>query len=152
MIAESNIKFSNLVRVFVYGTLKPGEANYKKYCAGKVVDVKRAFVQGKLFALPMGYPAMTLGDSQVHGYLLTFTNSKILKELDVLEDYHSDRQTPENLYNRQIIEVYEPRSLSLGWAWVYLMTLEQVEQLASFLQPDGWWSSCGLTGKYSYGL
>ncbi|MHC5832273.1 MAG: gamma-glutamylcyclotransferase, partial [Nostoc sp.] len=33
MIAESNIKFSNLVRVFVYGTLKPGEANYKKYCA-----------------------------------------------------------------------------------------------------------------------
>ncbi|MHC5830102.1 MAG: gamma-glutamylcyclotransferase, partial [Nostoc sp.] len=62
------------------------------------------------------------------------------------------RQTPENLYNRQIIEVYEPQSLSLGWAWVYLMTVEQVEQLAGFLQPDGWWSSCGLNANYSYSL
>ncbi|MHC5599235.1 MAG: gamma-glutamylcyclotransferase family protein [Nostoc sp.] len=147
MIAESNIKFPDLVRVFVYGTLKPGEANYQKYCAGKVVDVKRAFVQGKLFALPMGYPAMTLGDSQVHGYLLYFPNPKILNELDVLENYQPTRQPPENLYNRQIIEVYEPQSLSLGWAWVYVMTLEQVEQLAAFLQPDGWWSGSSLTAK-----
>ncbi|MEH2281044.1 MAG: gamma-glutamylcyclotransferase [Nostoc sp.] len=151
-MVESNIKFSDLIRVFVYGTLKPGEANYQKYCTGKIVDVKRAFVKGKLFAVPMGYPAMTLGDSQVHGYLLSFPNPKILNELDVLEDYQPNRQTPENLYNRQIIEVYEPQSLSLGWAWVYLMTLQQVEQLRGSLQPDGWWSGCGLTPKYSYDL
>ncbi|MBN3899378.1 MAG: gamma-glutamylcyclotransferase [Nostoc sp. NOS(2021)] len=151
-MVESNIKFSDLVRVFVYGTLKPGEANYKKYCGGKIVDVKRAFVQGKLFALPMGYPAMTLGDSQVHGYLLSFHNPRILNELDVLEDYQPNRQSPENLYNRQIIEVYELQSLFLGWAWVYLMTLEQVEQLGGFLQPDGWWSGCSLTPKHSYDL
>ncbi|MEH1944704.1 MAG: gamma-glutamylcyclotransferase [Nostoc sp.] len=151
-MVESNKKFSDLVRVFVYGTLKPGEANYKRYCAGKVVDVKLAFVQGKLFSLPMGYPVMTLGDSQVRGYLLSFANSRILNELDVLENYQSTRQTPENLYNRQIIEVYEPQSLSLGWAWVYLMTLERVEQLGGCLQPDGWWSGCGLTAKYSYDL
>ncbi|MEH1850746.1 MAG: gamma-glutamylcyclotransferase [Nostoc sp.] len=151
-MVESNIKFSDLVRVFVYGTLKPGEANYKRYCAGKVVDVKKAFVQGKLFALPMGYPAMTLGDSKVYGYLLSFSNPKILNELDVLEDYQPHRQTPENLYNRQIIEVYEPQSRSYSWAWVYLMTLKQVEQLRGFLQPDGWWSGCGLTLEYSFEL
>ncbi|MEH2368973.1 gamma-glutamylcyclotransferase family protein [Nostoc sp.] len=151
-MVESNIKLSDLVRVFVYGTLKPGEANYKRYCAGKVVDVKTAFVQGKLFALPMSYPAMTLGDSQVYGYLLSFSNPKILNELDVLEDYQPNRQTPENLYNRQIIEVYEPQSLSLGWAWVYLMTLEQVDRLGGFLQLRGWWSGCGLTPNYSYDL
>ena len=151
-MAELNIKFSDLVRVFVYGTLKPGEANHKRYCAGKVVNVKRAFVQGKLFALPMGYPAMTLGDSQVYGYLLSFSNPRILNELDVLEDYQPNRQPPEKLYNRQIIEVYEPQSLSLGWAWVYLMTVQQVEQLGGFLQPDGWWSGCGLTAKSSYDL
>jgi hypothetical protein len=51
--------------------------------------------------------------------------------------------------NRQIIEVHEPQSLSLGWALVYLMALEQVEQLGGFLQPDGWWSGCCLTAKYS---
>ncbi|MEH1802034.1 MAG: gamma-glutamylcyclotransferase [Nostoc sp.] len=149
-MVESNKKISDLARVFVYGTLKLGEANYKRYCTGKVVDVKRAFVQGKLFALPMGYPAMTLGDGQVYGYLLSFFNPKILNELDVLEDYQPNRQTPENLYNREIIEVYEPQSLSSSWAWVYLMTLQQVDQLGGFLQPDGWWSGCGLTPKYSY--
>ncbi|BDI14745.1 gamma-glutamylcyclotransferase [Nostoc cf. commune SO-36] len=148
-MVESNIKFSDLVQVFVYGTLKPGETNYQRYCAGKVVDVKRVFVQGKLFALPMGYPAMTLGDSQVHGYLLSFSDPRILNELDVLEDYQPNRQTPENLYNRQIIEVYEAQSLSYSWAWVYLMTLDRVEQLGGFLQPDGWWSGCGLTAKHS---
>jgi gamma-glutamylcyclotransferase (GGCT)/AIG2-like uncharacterized protein YtfP len=146
-MVESNIKFSDLTRVFVYGTLKPGEVNYKKYCASKVVDANIALVQGKLFAWPMGYPAMTLGDSQVRGYLLCFPNPRILNELDVLEDYQPNRQTPENLYNRQIIEVYEPQSLSLGWAWVYLMTLERVEKLGGLLQPDGWWSGCGLTAK-----
>ncbi|MEH2145947.1 gamma-glutamylcyclotransferase family protein [Nostoc sp.] len=151
-MVESNIKFSDLVRVFVYGTLKPGEANYKKYCADKIIDVKRAFAQGKLFALPMGYPAMTLGNTQVYGYLLSFSNPRILNELDLLENYQSTRQPPENLYNRQIIEVYQPQSLSLGWAWVYLMTLDQVNQLGGFLQPDGWWTGCSLTAKYSYDL
>jgi gamma-glutamylcyclotransferase (GGCT)/AIG2-like uncharacterized protein YtfP len=124
----------------------------KKYCTGKVVDVKRAFVEGKLFALPMGYPAMTLGDSKVYGYLLSFSNPRILNELDLLENYQPTKQPAENLYNRQIIEVYEPQSLSLGSAWVYLMTLEQVDQLGGLLQPDGWWSGCGLTAKHNYVL
>jgi len=26
------------IRVFVYGTLKPGEVNYQRYCEGKVID------------------------------------------------------------------------------------------------------------------
>lgn len=144
---ESNIKYSDLVQVFVYGTLKPGEANYKRFCAGKIVDAKKAFVQGKLFALPMGYPAMTLGDSQVHGYLLSFTNPAILNQLDVLEDYHPTREVSENLYNRKTIEVYQGEWLSLGWAWVYLMSLERVDQLGGVLQPDGWWSGSGLTAR-----
>ncbi|MEH2314766.1 MAG: gamma-glutamylcyclotransferase [Nostoc sp.] len=151
-MVESNIQFSDLVQVFVYGTLKPGEANYKKYCTDKIIDVKRAFVQGKLFALPMGYPAMTLGNTQVYGYLLSFSNPRILNELDLLENYQSTRQPSENLYNRQIIEIYQPQSLSLGLAWVYLMTLDQINQLGGFLQPDGWWTGCGLTAKYSYDL
>ncbi|MEH2395109.1 MAG: gamma-glutamylcyclotransferase [Nostoc sp.] len=146
-MVESNVEFSDLMRVFVYGTLKPGEANYKRYCAGKIIDVKRAFVQGKLFALPMGYPAMTLGNTQVYGYLLSFSNPRILNELDMLENYQSTRQPSENLYNRQIIEVYQPQSLYLGWAWVYLMTLNQVNELGGFLQPYGWWTGSGLTAK-----
>jgi gamma-glutamylcyclotransferase (GGCT)/AIG2-like uncharacterized protein YtfP len=151
-MTESKIKFSGLVRVFVYGTLKPGEANYKRYCAGNVVDAKRAMLLGKLFALPIGYPAMTLGDSQVHGYLLSFSNPGILKKLDALESYQPTRQMSENPYNRQIMEAYAPKGLSLGCAWVYLMTPERVYQLGGVPQPDGWWSNYGLSPKHSYEL
>ncbi len=135
-----------MVKVFVYGTLKPGEANYQRYCGLQVVDAKKAYTFGKLFALPMGYPAMTLGDSLVYGYLLTFVDAKILSNLDILEDYQPSRQRTENLYNRQEVEIYDLQGRSLGIAWVYLMTPNQICQLkSSLLQPDCWWSGCGLT-------
>lgn len=43
----------NLVKVFVYGTLKPGESNYQRYCdRSSVVESQRAIALGQLFALP----------------------------------------------------------------------------------------------------
>ncbi|QIR37557.1 gamma-glutamylcyclotransferase [Tolypothrix sp. PCC 7910] len=146
-MTELKIKFSGILRVFVYGTLKPGEVNYQKYCAGKVIDAKRAIARGKLFALPMGYPAMTLEDSQVQGYLLSFKDSKVLSQLDNLEDYQPQRQISENLYNRQEIEIFNLQGLSLGWAWTYFMSPDRVQQLGGILQPDGWWTGCGLTAS-----
>ncbi|MBW4609100.1 MAG: gamma-glutamylcyclotransferase [Hassallia sp. WJT32-NPBG1] len=139
-----------MLKVFVYGTLKPGEVNYQRYCALQVVDAKKAYTFGKLFALPMGYPAMTLGDSLVYGYLLTFADAKVLNNLDILEDYQPSRQMSENLYNRQETEIYDLQGRSLGMAWVYLMTQNQVCQLNGIqLHPDGWWSGCGLTVEHS---
>ncbi|QSJ15089.1 gamma-glutamylcyclotransferase [Nostoc sp. UHCC 0702] len=146
-MTKSNAKFSGGVRVFVYGTLKPGEANYGKYCSHKMVDAQRAFALGELFALPMGYPAMTTGEYPVHGYLLSFAEGSILDALDELEDYHPTRQISENLYNRQQVEIYNLKGLSFGYAWVYLMTLEQIYHLGGIPQPEGWWSGCGLTAK-----
>ncbi|OUL19361.1 hypothetical protein BV378_33450 [Nostoc sp. RF31YmG] len=143
-MTELKIKFSDTVRIFVYGTLKPGEVNYKRYCAAKVIDTKRAITQGKLFALPMGYPAMTLENSQVQGYLLSFADLEILDQLDELEDYQSHRNLSENLYNRQQIEIYDLQGLSFGFAWVYFMSPERITQLKGIPQADGWWSGCGL--------
>jgi gamma-glutamylcyclotransferase (GGCT)/AIG2-like uncharacterized protein YtfP len=131
----------NLVKVFVYGTLKPGESNYQRYCAGLVVESQRAIALGQLFALPCGYPAMTLGDGLVQGYLLSFNNIDILHHLDWLEDYDPKRPTTENEYNRQQIEIYNLEMVSLGLAWVYLMTLEKVDSCHGSLLLDGWWSS-----------
>jgi gamma-glutamylcyclotransferase (GGCT)/AIG2-like uncharacterized protein YtfP len=130
------------VQVFVYGTLKPGEANYQEYCADHVIAIERAVVPGKLFALPMGYPAMTIGEEKVQGYLLSFTSSDILIALDYLEDYQPYRPAAENLYNRHYIEVYHPEGAVLGWAWVYLMSLDVVYYNGGVPQPDGWWSGC----------
>ena len=153
-----------MVRVFVYGTLKPGEANYPRYCAGKVVDAKPAYVLGKLFALPQGYPAMIKGDSQVYGYLLTFAQGEALTELDELEDYHPSRQNSENLYNREQIEIFTleskieipslnqeswnqalPEKVNLTLAWVYLMSENQVNQLNGVPKTNGWWSGNNIS-------
>jgi gamma-glutamylcyclotransferase (GGCT)/AIG2-like uncharacterized protein YtfP len=140
-MTEFKKNLSGLLRVFVYGTLKPGEANYQIYCDGKVVNATKAFAFGQLFDLPAGYPAMTLGNTAVYGYLLEFSSSDVLFDLDELEDYHPARSTSENLYNRQQIEIYDLQGRSLGWAWVYLMTPNFVGNLGGILLPDGWWSS-----------
>lgn len=149
-MTKSKAKFSLGLRVFVYGTLKPGEANYQRYCAGKILNAKRAVTIGKLFALPMGYPAMTPGQNQVHGYLLSFSEPEVLSALDYLEDYQPTRAISENLYNRQQVEVYDLQGKSLGWAWAYFMTLELVGKFNGTLQADGWWSGCGLTTQELY--
>ncbi len=146
-MAELKAKISDRVQVFVYGTLKPGEANYQEYCAGKVVAAQRATTLGKLFALPIGYPAMTNGQELIHGYLLSFAHPGILAALDELEDYDPTRPISENLYHRQQMEVYNLLGLSLDWAWVYLMHPQRVNQLGGIHLPDGWWSGCGLAGS-----
>lgn len=137
-------KNSALLRVFVYGTLKPGEANYEFYCASEVVDVKKAWTRGELYALPQGYPAMTQGSNSVYGYLLSFNDSKVLNNLDQLEDYHPQRLASENLYNRTQIEIFDLESNSLGLAWVYLMSSAKVYQLKATPQTDGLWSGKGV--------
>lgn len=130
----------NTLNVFVYGTLKPGEANYQHYCAGKVVEEQKAIAFGQLYDLPLGYPAMTPGESPVRGFLLTFTDPSVLTALDELEDYNPNRLPHENEYERKQIETYSHSGQSLGLAWVYFMTLEQVERLGGVLLRSGWWS------------
>ncbi|NJL11168.1 MAG: gamma-glutamylcyclotransferase [Calothrix sp. SM1_7_51] len=128
-----------LLRVFVYGTLKPGEENYERYCGEKVTSATIAMTMGKLFDLTPGYPGMTSGDSPVWGYFLEFADGEVLTLLDELEDYQPTRQKSENLYNRQELEIYDQQGLSLGKAWVYLMTQELVNQLGGIHLPNGWW-------------
>jgi gamma-glutamylcyclotransferase (GGCT)/AIG2-like uncharacterized protein YtfP len=133
------------LKVFVYGTLKPGEANYQRYCAGRVVEAKRAIAFGQLYDLPLGYPAMTPGNSPIQGFVLTFADPAILSDLDDLEDYDPNRTPEENEYYRQQIETHSPAGQALGLAWAYLMTFEQVQRLEGVLMPPGWWSSYANT-------
>ena len=128
------------LQVFVYGTLKPGGVNYQRYCAGKVSAEQPAIAQGKLFALPMGYPAMVVGDSWVSGFLLSFPDSAMLRVLDELEDYRPGRSPELNEYQRQLIQVFDLERRSLGQAWAYLMTSEHVNKLKGRWLPSGVWS------------
>ncbi|MEB3217962.1 MAG: gamma-glutamylcyclotransferase [Nostocales cyanobacterium 94392] len=131
---------SGLLRVFVYGTLKPGEAYYEFYCSKKIIDATKAYVFGELYALPQGYPAITQGNNFVYGYLLSFANNEVLNNLDQLEDYHPQKPMSENLYNRKEVEVFDLENNSLGLAWVYFMSFDQICQLKATPQTDGWWS------------
>lgn len=133
----------NTINIFAYGTLKPGESNYQQYCV-QVLEAKRAVTFGKLFALPLGYPAMTKGESLVKGFLLSFPECDILLQLDLLEGFNPST-VANNEYNRQLIETYNLDLVSLGLAWAYLMTPKQVDSLSGIFLDDGWWSGCGLS-------
>jgi len=72
---------SEPLKVFVYGTLKPGYINYRRYCAGQVLQEQAAMARGHLYELAAGYPAMTLGESWVQGFVLWLKQHRILAQL-----------------------------------------------------------------------
>lgn len=130
-----------LTRVFVYGTLKPGERNFDGYCANRLVAVDRAIARGFLYDLPLGYPAMILGMGWVQGAVLSFPDDSILQSLDELECFVPDGDPQMNEYERRAIAIFDPQHCPLGQAWVYVMDRLKVQQLGGRWLPDGWWTS-----------
>lgn len=138
-----------MIKVFVYGTLKPGEVNYP-LCDRWVIDTCPAISFGMLYQLPFGYPAMVAGGRNlVQGVLLSFIDSAILQQLDEFEQHDPDlfqSHFPElpldaHHYQRQAIAVSNPKGVSLGIAWAYLMTSIQVQQINGVWVPSGDWRS-----------
>lgn len=118
--------------------------NYDRYCVGKVLEEKPAIAYGQLYHLSLGYPGLVLGEGQVQGFLLTFTDSTIFDSLDQLEDYDPNRRPEDNEYNRTQVEVYDQTGQSLGLAWVYFMTLEKVQYFLGIRIRSGCWSRDSL--------
>lgn len=129
-----------MIKVFVYGTLKPQERYYQSYCADRVVASEVACVWGQLFDLPLGYPALTEGNSRVYGVLLSFGDATILPTLDTLEDYDPARPAHQNEYQRVEIEAFSLINHSLGMVWTYRMDLAKVKRLGGVLLPSGYWT------------
>jgi gamma-glutamylcyclotransferase (GGCT)/AIG2-like uncharacterized protein YtfP len=130
----------DLLKVFVYGTLKPGKSNYAVYCQGKVIAEIKAYTWGKLYDLPVGYPAMIKGNNPIEGYLLTFADPTVLNDLDYLEDYDPKLPITENGYYREIVPIYQPSGELLTEAWTYFMTLEKVTELGGRLYHGNNWT------------
>lgn len=127
-----------MFKVFVYGTLKPNQANYSYYCQGKVIEEIQAFAFGQLYYFPtLGYPALVKGEELVEGYLLTFVDDNWLAKLDDLEDYQEGRDDKFNGYHRRLITVYNPFKMPISQAWAYFMTFERVKSLNGVLMPIG---------------
>lgn len=128
-----------MMKVFVYGTLKPGERNYALYCGDRTHSQVAAYTKGLLYHLPVGYPAMTAGNSRVKGVLLTFTDDTVLPYLDELEDYDKERSPELNLYYRSLVPVYDQSDRFLAQAWCYFMSQEKVKQFQGVILPSGCW-------------
>jgi gamma-glutamylcyclotransferase (GGCT)/AIG2-like uncharacterized protein YtfP len=141
-----------MIKVFVYGTLKPGEMN-DSLCDRWVIEACPAIAFGIIYQLPFGYPAMVAGGkSFVQGVLLSFADFAILQQLDEFEQHDPDLfqhyfpALPLDAYHyhRQAIATFNLEGTSLGSAWAYLMTFTQVQQLNGVLVPSGSWEGVKL--------
>jgi gamma-glutamylcyclotransferase (GGCT)/AIG2-like uncharacterized protein YtfP len=133
---------SPMHQVFVYGTLKPQEAAYEHYCQPYVIQTQPAYMQGALFHLPQGYPAMTVGDRWIAGALLTFAEAEAIARIDQFEDYDPTRISAANLYQRYTRPVFATSThhSPIGTAWVYLMLPQRVQALGGVPVDSGTWS------------
>ena len=129
LLAESLPSGVNVLRLFVYGTLKRGFGNHRRYC-GDLLAAYEARVWGRLFLLPASYPALEVptgveGEAVervedwgwVQGELFEFpADSPVLDILDELEGYVPG--DPDSLYMRVMVEVHAEQTTCMAWAYV----------------------------------
>jgi gamma-glutamylcyclotransferase (GGCT)/AIG2-like uncharacterized protein YtfP len=128
------------VSVFVYGTLKPGAANFDRYCGTEVVSIYRAYIYGQLYDLPsFGYPGAIHGNSKIQGFVLRFADDRILAQLDVLEDYEPQRDPAANDYNREAIAAYISDRVVDPAVWAYFINPARLHGWGGVRIADGWW-------------
>lgn len=131
-----------MIRVFVYGTLQPGERFHRPYCGDRVQVLGPALAPGRLYHLPrLNYPAMTQEPGWVTGVILGFDSPQAFVKLDQLEGFIGDRSPSENEYNRLEIEVFDPQSppRSLGTVWTYYMSRQRVSHYGGIWLREGVW-------------
>lgn len=129
--------------VFVYGTLKPGGHYWPAFCEGRVQRVTPARVRGRLFDLPLGYPALLIDPpvDWVEGVLLWADPfDRFLAGLDRLEGFDPNRPAEANEYLRTVVTVYPlDQDQPLGRAWTYVMDEQRVKKLGGRWLPGGVW-------------
>ncbi|OIK04541.1 gamma-glutamylcyclotransferase family protein [Streptomyces monashensis] len=106
---------------FVYGTLRPGEANHDLFLRGRTTAEEPARLPGAVLYDGPGYPyAVEHQGAEIHGELVTARPESydgLLAALDRLEEYAPG--DPGNLYERVARHVVRADG-SAAPAWVYL--------------------------------
>ena len=123
--------------LFVYGTLMCGQANHDRFC-GDALTIEPAVTTGRLYHLPMGFPAMIeAGDGQVFGEAMTFPDlDAVLRQTDRLEGY-DPRRPDSSMYRRIVVSVLSgpsPRPL-MAWTYVWNRALPR----GAVALPSGHW-------------
>lgn len=127
--------------IFVYGTLRRGQANYFLLRGYTLKEIPASVTGMALYSLhkfPMIVEAEP--ESIVYGDLIVIhpgVYSRILADLDRLEGY--DPATDSGLYRRIKRRIMLNPSAE-AWAWLYLGNLETHSHLLPELIPDGDWA------------
>lgn len=145
------MQLDSILPVFVYGSLKAGEFNYKRYLEGKVLDStpKRARIKASLYDMPYkGYPALLVENfstAWVYGEIFELLDFELtLSNLDALEGYVGVDH-PDNEYERSVvtIEVWQEHTKTFvaQKAFVYLYRIENDSLFykQTELMADGIW-------------
>ncbi len=137
------------LRVFVYGTLKPGGFYWGQFCEGRVESWWRARVRGKLFHLSVGYPAAVFDEEGwVQGVVLELRDPESLAGLDALEGFDpAHRGTGRNEYDRLRVEAYRENSDRADLVWAYGMDLRGIERWDGSWIESGDWDPGVFPGK-----
>jgi gamma-glutamylcyclotransferase (GGCT)/AIG2-like uncharacterized protein YtfP len=116
--------------LFIYGTLMQGQS-LEGYLAG--LSPRPARVQGQLFRLPAGYPALVQNnqDNWVHGELVSLPTMSRLTVLYMIEGVNK------GLFSRKKIPVH--LSSQTLHAWAYVMSLQKIESMRGQPLPSGDW-------------
>lgn len=130
------------IRVFVYGTLKPGQKNWDRLLNGRVHRFQTARIRGRLYALRLGFPAAVPANDWIQGYLLGLPDSELLHRIDALEGFRPDRPAHQNRYHRRVIPCFSPTGAPLGRVYAYFMDTNTAKTLGGEPLPEGIWRPC----------
>lgn len=110
-------------RIFVYGSLRQGHYNYKKYLQGRSRFCGHGWVRGELYALcGVTYPALIAGEQRVLGEIYEVSDA-VAKAIDVLEEY--EEGNPDNEYERIAVMVYDAQGQEIAKLPVYFYNMQK---------------------------
>jgi gamma-glutamylcyclotransferase (GGCT)/AIG2-like uncharacterized protein YtfP len=108
--------------VFVYGTLRPGQKNYRQYLQGRTLREEPALCRGRLYFVEEGgYPYLTPEAGEVRGELMTLlpeTYAQTLAGLDELEEY-CPRNEAGSVYLRRMTAVSVEGKQVRAWTYYW---------------------------------
>lgn len=117
-------------RLFVYGTLRSGQAA-RSLIANHVVAAEPAIARGRMFALSDGYPGFLPGpEGRVVGELMTL--SDLAAALALIDAYEGDE------FTRSLQEV-EIGDGQVVWAWCYVLSSPSLAEEGEVI-PGGDWA------------
>ncbi len=113
----------NRLPFFVYGTLRPGEKNYRALLQGRTLLALPAQVKGRLyFVRNGGYPFLTPGAGRVRGEVIVphpAHYEQVVRDLDGLEQYFPRHETASIYLRRPAVAELEDGQRLAVWAYYW---------------------------------